>query len=368
MEMVMSDDSSNHMTRLLKRFVRSLIDLSTFRFVVIFVLGAVLVSVLIVMSIDLLWDGRLNAELEFAGVVTPFLDGLFLIVFITAMIKEFREEVRQRKLAEEAARKLNEALEEKVRARTKELIAVQDELVRTEKLAVLGQVADAVGHELRNPLGVMNNAVYFLQTVLSDADETTREYLDIMKDEIEDADRIVSDLLDAVRTKPPHPEQVVVEALLRQTMGKCAVPTSISIQWAIPKTIAAVRVDPMHMHQVFWNLVTNAVEAMPDGGELEISANEDRAANTVTVKIKDSGIGIAPEHRINLFQPMFTTKVRRVGLGLVVVKNLILANDGSVAVESEPGKGSVFTVTLPGSQVASSDRTIDDLTDKNDRG
>jgi len=339
----------------LKRFVRSLIDLSTFRFAVIFVLGAMLVSVLIVLSIDLLWDGRLNAELEFAGVVTPFLDGMFLIVFITAMIKEFREEVDQRKLAEEAARKLNEALDEKVQERTKQLLAVQDELVRTEKLAVLGQVADTVGHELRNPLGVMNNAVYFLQTVLSDADETTREYLGIIKDEIDDADRIVSDLLDVVRTTPPHPERVAVEALLRQAIRKCEVPFSISIKWAIPESIAAVRVDPMHMHQVFWNLIINAAEAMPDGGELEISANEDRESNTVTIKVKDSGVGIAPEHRVKLFHPMFTTKVRRVGLGLAVLENLILANGGSVAVESEPGKGSVFAVTLPGSQVVCSE-------------
>jgi signal transduction histidine kinase len=347
--MIMADDFVNARKPLLKRLVRSLIDLSTFRFTVIFVLGAVLVSVLIVLCIDLSWDGSLNAELEFAGVVTPFLDGLFLIVFITAMIQEFREEMDQRKLAEETVRKLNQSLDEKVQERTQQLLAVQDELVRTEKLAVLGQVADTVGHELRNPLGVMNNAVYFLQTVLSDADETTREYLGIIKDEIEDADRIVSDLLDAVRTKPPHLEKVAVEALLRQTIGKCNIPSSISIQWTIPEAIAAVRVDPMHMHQVFWNLVTNAVEAMPDGGELTICAHEDREANTVTIEVKDSGVGISPEHRINLFQPMFTTKARRVGLGLVVVKNLILANGGSVAVDSEPGKGCVFSVTLPGS-------------------
>ena len=240
-----------------------------------------------------------------------------------------------------------EELEEKVRERTQQLMAAQEELVRTEKLALLGQIADTVGHELRNPLGVMNNAVYFLQTVLADADETTREYLGIIKDEIADAERIVSDLLDAVRTKPPHAEIVEIAELMQQTLRKCDVPAAVSVRLDIPETLSAIRADPVHMYQVFWNLITNGVEAMPEGGELKIRAGEDLAAKTVTVSIEDNGSGIAPEHQARLFQPLFTTKARRIGLGLVVVKNLTQANGGSVEVESAPGKGSVFTVTLP---------------------
>jgi signal transduction histidine kinase len=238
-------------------------------------------------------------------------------------------------------------LEQKVRERTQQLLAVQDELVRTEKLALLGKVADTVGHELRNPLGVINNAVYFLQAVLVDADDTTREYLGIIKDETADAERIVSDLLDAVRTKPPRPESVAVAALIGKALDKCNVPPSVTVRLDIPETLSAIRVDPAQMHQVLWNLITNGVEAMPDGGALEIRAAEDRAAKTVTVSIQDSGSGITPEHRAKLFQPMFTTKARRVGLGLVVVKNLTQANGGSVGVESEPGRGSTFSISLP---------------------
>jgi signal transduction histidine kinase len=245
--------------------------------------------------------------------------------------------------AEKSLRLQNEELKEK----TRQLIAVQDELVRSEKLALLGQVADTVGHELRNPLGVMNNAVYYLQAVLPDADETTREYLGIIKDEIAEAERIVSDLLDAVRTKPPRPEMVVVAELLGNVLRKCAVPPSIAVRMDIPATTPDIRVDPAQMHQVFWNLIANGVEAMPEGGALEIRAEANPAAHTVAVSIKDSGSGIAPEHQAKLFQPMFTTKARRIGLGLVVVKNLTQANGGSVGVESEVGKGSTFAVTLP---------------------
>jgi signal transduction histidine kinase len=228
-----------------------------------------------------------------------------------------------------------------------EMRQVENELVRSEKLALLGQVADTVGHELRNPLGVMNNAIYFLQTVLADADETTREYLGIIKDEIADAERIVSDLLDAVRTKPPRPERVEVATLIGKAVGKCDVPENVTLHLDIPDTLPAIRVDPAQMHQVFWNLITNGVEAMAGGGVLEIRAAADRAAETVTVRVTDHGSGITAEHRARLFQPMFTTKARRVGLGLVVVKNLAQANGGSVGVESEPGRGSTFSVSLP---------------------
>jgi signal transduction histidine kinase len=224
---------------------------------------------------------------------------------------------------------------------------MEAELVHQEKLALLGQIADTVGHELHNPLGVINNAVYFLQAVLVDADETTREYLGIIKNETADAERIVSDLLDAVRTDPPRPDRVEVAALIGKALDKCDVPSAVAVRLDIPESLPALRVDPSQMHQVLWNLITNGVEAMPDGGKLEIGASENPGAKTVTLSIRDSGSGIKPEHQARLFQPMFTTKARRVGLGLVVVKNLTQANGGSVKVESEVGKGTRVTVTLP---------------------
>lgn len=336
------------MQQALKQLIHVLLKLTMLQVAVLFVTVAVLVSMVIVAIIDLSWDGRFNAELEFAGVVTPFLDGLLIVGLLVALLGELRGEVERRKAAEESFRKLNEELESRVQTRNVQLLAAQEELVRTEKLALLGQVADNVGHELRNPLGVMNNAVYFLQTVLADADATTKEYLGIIKDEIGDAERIVSDLLDAVRTKPPHPEEVNVAERIGQTLRKCAVPAAVNVRLDIPPTLPLVRVDPMHLHQVLWNLISNAVEAMPHGGALEIRADADADAKTVSISIRDSGTGMTAEQQGKLFQPLFTTKARRIGLGLVVVKNLTQINGGSVAVQSEVGKGSVFSVTLPG--------------------
>ncbi len=246
-------------------------------------------------------------------------------------------------------RSLQQALQS-VRERSRQLVEAQEELVRKEKLAVLGQVAGSVGHELRNPLGVMSNAVYFLQSVLTDADDTTKEYLNILKNEIASSERIVSDLLDSVRTKPPQPEAVGVAELLVQTLHKCAVPASVEVQMDIPPALPPLRVDMQQTQQVFRNLMSNGIEAMPDGGSLEVRAAADDAGGTVTISVRDSGVGMTAEQMRRLFQPLYTTKPRGIGLGLVVVKNLTEANGGKVEVRSEPGKGTTFVVTLPAAE------------------
>jgi PAS domain S-box-containing protein len=256
-------------------------------------------------------------------------------------------DVTERKEVEEKIRGLNEELEEKVRERTRQLLDAQEELVRKEKLALLGQIAGSVGHELRNPLGVMNNAVYFLQLVLADADETTREYLQIIKDQIADSERIVSDLLDSVRTKPPQPEMAGIGELINQILRQYLMPAAIAVTLDIPETLPSVWVDPMQIQQVFRNLISNGVEAMPEGGTLAISALENRQEGMVSVRVSDSGSGIAPEVVARLFQPLFTTKARGIGLGLVVCRNLTEANGGKIEVASKPGTGTVFTVWLP---------------------
>src|ERR1017187_7115708 len=97
----------------------------------------------------------------------------------------------------------------------------------------------------------MSNAVYFLQTVLSDADKTTKEYLNIIKDEIAGFERIVSDLLDSLRTNPPHPEILDMRELLEKTLRKCTVPSLVTVKLDIPATVSKLRVDPLQIHQVF---------------------------------------------------------------------------------------------------------------------
>ncbi|HET6419961.1 MAG TPA: ATP-binding protein [Geobacteraceae bacterium] len=316
--------------------------------------------------------------------------------------RKLRIEIAERKRAEEETRRLNEQLELKVEERTGQLLAAQEELVRKEKLATLGQLSGSVGHELRNPLGVMNNALYYLNTVMTDVGENVKEYLDIIGHEINNCQRIITDLLDFARVKTPQSRAIAAGELVADSIRRCAVPESVRLRTEIPETLPMVVADPAQMVQVFENLITNAVQAMPEGGSLRISAREVESeklrvsssnqqpaasaqevssgklkvessnmelgvshfdapgsdiqsetfnlkpdADFVEISVEDSGEGISPENMKKLFQPLFTTKARGIGLGLTVCRNLTEANGGRINVESRPGEGTIFAVLLP---------------------
>lgn len=273
-------------------------------------------------------------------------------------------DITDRKNAEGEILRLNRELTLKVEERTAQLLEAQEELVRADKLSILGRLSGSVGHELRNPLGVMSNAVYFLKMVLSDADETTREYLDIIKNEIENSERIITDLLDFARTKTPQTKAVTACELIAQSLARCGIPENVELSNEVPQELPPVTVDPLQIGQVLQNLVMNAVQAMPDGGSLRFTAQRAAASpeappqdtdcetvNLLAISVTDTGEGIAPEHMKKLFQPLFTTKAKGIGLGLVVCRNLVEANGGRIEVESEPGHGTTFRLLLPYSAV-----------------
>jgi PAS domain S-box-containing protein len=296
--------------------------------------------------------GILSARcIEFAGKPT----GIAAFVDIT-----------ERKQAELEIRKMNEELQQS----SEQLLAAQGELVRKEKLAVLGQLSGSVAHELRNPLGVMSNAVYFLKSIQPNADENVKEYLDIISQEIENAGRIITDILDFSRNRTPKTMPTEPFLLVTNSLEKCAIPKSISLKIDIPNTLPQLKVDPLQMDQVLQNIINNACQAMPNGGSITISArsvqvsemevrgpentilgngtlNVEPSSNSLEISVKDTGEGISPENMKKLFQPLFTTKVRGIGLGLTICRSFTEANGGSISVESQSGDGTLFKLTLP---------------------
>jgi len=247
--------------------------------------------------------------------------------------------------SEKELQKYSENLEKMVEDRTKKLKDAQEELIRKEKLAVLGQLSGGVGHELRNPLGVISNAAYFLKETLTDADKTTKEYLDIISQEVIDAEKIVSNLLDLSRTKPSERTEAAVSELILKILDKKHPLKDIKVTTNIPKDISSIFVDSNQISQVLTNLITNAYQAMADGGSLTINAREHK--NKVHIDIIDTGCGIPKKDMEKIFEPLYTTKACGIGLGLSISKNLVEVNNGSIKAESTKGKGTTITVILP---------------------
>lgn len=314
------------------------------RRVSLFSLGAGILIILFMGNLNALIDAVIHPEIHYLDKEHLIVGGITTIVttlLITIVLNFFFRLIQK----ETELQKLNAELEKKVDERTRQLVDAQEKLLRTEKLAMLGQIAGNMGNELRNPLGVMSNAVFFLQTVMPDADENVREYLEIIGKEIDISKNIISDLTDFCQGRSPRIEPVAVHNLIRQSREKCSIPKNIGFQSDLPETLPKILADPLQMVQVFQNLIANAIQAMPEGGELDITTR--RVDDFVEISVTDTGTGISPENMEKLFQPFFTTKSRGIGLGLAISQKFVEANGGRIEVESTPGEGSTFTLLLP---------------------
>jgi PAS domain S-box-containing protein len=293
-------------------------------------------------AIDVIWPKADNNDYWYNIYASPEFDREGQVVSVITVSRDITE----RKQAEEEIRKLNATLEQRVEERTRELRNAQEQLVRQEKLAVLGQLAGSVGHELRNPLGVIANSVYFLRMAQPDASEKVREYLDLIEKHVHISDMIIADLLDFTRVKSVDREPIAIDQLIQQTLERFPPPDFVEVKLDLPDNLSQAYADPQHIIQVLGNFTLNACQAMSkQGGTLAISAHAQDGM--IGISVRDTGTGISPENMKKLFEPLFTTKPKGIGLGLAVSKKLIEANSGRIEVQSEAGKGSTFTVYLP---------------------
>jgi signal transduction histidine kinase/ActR/RegA family two-component response regulator len=256
-----------------------------------------------------------------------------------------QRELTERKRAEEALKEYSERLEEMVEERTKELRDAQEQLIRAERLATIGQLGASVGHELRNPLGVIKNSTYYLNMKLRDADEKVKRHLKIMDREIATSNKIINDLLSFARDKKPSLQKTQINTVVQDALSRTALPDKVAVITELWDYLPPLMADPGQIEQVFINMISNAAQAMSDGGRLEIATRAEDGC--IVTEFKDSGCGISEENLGKLFEPLFTTKAKGIGLGLAVSKRLIEAHKGTIEVESQEGKGTTFRVRLP---------------------
>lgn len=228
-----------------------------------------------------------------------------------------------------------------------QLEQAQEQLLRQERLAAIGELASAVGHELRNPLGVITNAHYLLRARLDQAggDENASRHLTTAEREVGAATLIVSDLLDFARAREPVRAPVDVVDLMNEVESVIPPPPGITIERDNAADCPPALADRDQLRQVLLNLVTNAYEAMPEGGTIKIGVGTSNGQVRVTVS--DPGLGMDAEAAVRLFEPFFTRKARGIGLGLAVTKRIVDSHGGTISVQTAPGEGTTFTLDLP---------------------
>jgi PAS domain S-box-containing protein len=227
---------------------------------------------------------------------------------------------------------------------------LETQLIQSEKMAAIGQLAAGIAHELRNPLAIVMNALYDLRQILDAHNPEVTEDLRIAEEEIDRAQSIIKNLLEFSRESGTELERLDVNDLVSRTlqlMGKYLQDNGVRVTTDLGP-ISPCLANPNAMRQILLNLITNAVQAMPQGGELTLRTAV-TSANAIRLEVRDTGVGIPPERLQDIFNPFYTTKApgQGTGLGLSVVHSVLRRYHGEIRVASELGVGTTFTIDLP---------------------
>jgi signal transduction histidine kinase len=233
-----------------------------------------------------------------------------------------------------------------------ELGRTQQELVRHERLAALGELAAVMAHEVRNPLGVIFNSLTTLKRLLKPTGDADM-LLNMVGEEADRLNRIVGDLLDFVRPYELVKKHIAVEPIITGAVDaatQSSVPGNVRVVKEFPREIPPFPLDAHLLKQALVNLIVNAAQAMPRGGTVTVRAmvETDSGSPWLTILVRDEGVGLSERATAKMFQPFFTTKATGTGLGLAVVKRIVDAHLGEVhARPNDSGKGTTFVVKFP---------------------
>ena len=263
----------------------------------------------------------------------PFLLRLSLLILMTVLCYGVQVLMEKQRRADEEAREFS---------------------LRQEQLQATGRLAAEIAHQLKNPLGIINNAAFTLQRTVKEG-KTITQQIRIIREEVDRSDRIITELMGYARLSEGQVEKLSITEELDRAIDQVFPPGAIydvKINREYGAALPAILAQRGHLSEVFVNLLQNAREAMNGEGRIDVTAHygEDYS---IVVTIADNGPGIPPEKQSKIFEPYFTTKERGTGLGLAIVKHNTELYNGTVEVESKAGKGTLFRVKLPAKTVFS---------------
>jgi Na+/proline symporter/signal transduction histidine kinase len=246
-------------------------------------------------------------------------------------------------------------LERLVKERTRDLETAQEELIKSEKLAVLGQLTAIVSHELRNPLGVIRSSQFFLKRRISSTDEKIAKHIDRIEQQVAICDSIIGELLEYTRGRRSEAVKGEINPWLNDLLDQMTIPDQVQLVRDPAPDLPAVSFDKDKLRRVVVNLLENGLQAVSARQAFE-GGNEYKATvhirtlpikDGVRVEIQDNGTGMDIDTATRAFEPLFTTRARGTGLGLAIVRKIIQEHGGSVSLLSEPGVGTTVTVEVP---------------------
>jgi signal transduction histidine kinase len=277
--------------------------------------------------------------------IAHFQDGH--LVLLMAIAHQAAAAIEKARLYKEVAH-LAAVLEQRVEERTRELQQTQAQLIHAEKLAALGELAAGVAHEINNPLHILQAYVEYMGTRIAE-DSPIRELMGPIQNSLESIAHLTVQLRDFSRPAIGESKPVDINEILTKVLhlaNKELMRSKVEVQEVLAPVQPVVLGDARQLEQVFLNLMLNARDAMPEGGQLTIETFAD--AKDLFARFTDTGVGITTANLSRVFEPYFTTKVDRgTGLGLAICQRIVAQHGGKIHVASEPGKGAVFTVQLP---------------------
>ncbi|MFA7675100.1 MAG: ATP-binding protein [Endomicrobiia bacterium] len=279
----------------------------------------------------------LNSRDEFRDLAASFNSmAADMEIHIRELNKEKKELLNLKIAFEQRSQELEETLDK--------VQNIQQDLIKSEKFATIGRLASSVAHELRNPLAGIKNIAYFLSKMGAFSDDKSKQMVNMLSSEVLRANKIITDLLDYSKTKKLNKLEVTIDSFIEKALLTVTMPDQVNILKDF-ETFTAV-IDPDKITQVIINLVSNARDAMPpEGGTITIIAKKEY--KSFLLIIEDNACGMDEETQSHLFEPLFTTKLKGIGLGLPIVKEIIEAHLGKITVKSNKNIGTTFTIELP---------------------